>query len=60
MIKAKGVSNVLTVPVANSIEDVEGPDRAVSIDTRRTWVDPPVKTQVCKIINSVIFNMKSC
>lgn len=43
--RAKGVSNVLTVPVANSIEDVEGPDRAVSIDTRRTWVDPPVKTQ---------------
>nr|XP_034913697.1 polyadenylation and cleavage factor homolog 4-like [Populus alba] len=42
--RAKGVSNVLTVPVANSIEDVEGPDRAVGIDTRRPWVDPPVKT----------------
>ncbi|KAJ6331374.1 hypothetical protein OIU76_009866 [Salix suchowensis] len=42
--RAKGVSNDLTVPVANSTEDVEGLDRAVSIDARRPWVDPPVKT----------------
>lgn len=60
MIKAKVVSNDLAVPVANSTEDVEGLDRAVSIDTRRPWVDPPVKTLVCEATKSVIFNMKSC
>ncbi|CAK7343384.1 unnamed protein product [Dovyalis caffra] len=41
--QAKGLANDLTVPLANSTDEVERPDRADSIDTRRPWADPPVK-----------------
>ncbi|KAJ4848187.1 hypothetical protein Tsubulata_002984 [Turnera subulata] len=41
--RAKGVVDDVIGPMANSTEDVERPDRAVSIGAGRTWPDPGVK-----------------
>ncbi|XP_002528590.3 polyadenylation and cleavage factor homolog 4 isoform X1 [Ricinus communis] len=41
--RAKGMATDLTVPIPNTAEDVERPERAASIAAGRSWVDPPVK-----------------
>ncbi|KAF2289760.1 hypothetical protein GH714_038508 [Hevea brasiliensis] len=41
--RAKGMANDLTVPIANSTEDTERPERAAVIGAGHSWVDPSVK-----------------
>lgn len=54
--KAKGLGSDVPGSIANSIEDAESMDRATSISTGRSWVDPSVKIHVCsvKLIHFII------
>lgn len=54
--KAKGLSNDISGPMANSIEDVERLDRSTSISTGRSWVDSSIKMNVCKVIVYYFFH----
>ena len=50
MIKAKGSPSDLSGSIPNSIEDAERTDRATSISTGRSWVDPSARAHVCEAI----------
>lgn len=46
--KAKGLSSDVSGSIADSVEDEESLDRATSISTSRSWVDPSAKMHVCR------------
>lgn len=53
--KAKELSSDVSGPIANSIEDAESMERATSIGTGRSWVDPSVKMHVGEAIVFIFF-----
>ena len=54
VMKIKGIANDMTGVIANSTEDVERPNRALS--GGQPWVDSAVNIHVCEAFFSLISN----